>query len=314
MKKIVIADDGQWGKLPWSSMKLYNTKHLREAYAYLFKKAEKYELKFYKSNFKWRKNGKFVKGWEYSDGWKQAFNIKEDFVMDKSSFSEHNNKWKKIFDKQNKILNHFFIEDLCTDKMKTYRLYPELVPKCFLVNDRKELDRVIKKIRSSKVVLKPIAGSSAKGLKIVDRDNIPKIKKGTIVQEFVDASCGLKGLVKGIYDLRCVVINGEIVDSFIRQAAPGNLTSNYSTGGKLVFYSLDKIPIPVRNAVKKIDAKLKKYVPRIYTADFVIDCNDRLWLIEMNSKPGFFFYEAHGQFDARERFENSLVRAIKQVV
>ena len=316
MKTVVIADDGEWAKMPWHYMKLYSKKDLRDAYSHLFEKAKRFGLKLYKSNFKWYKNGRFTKGWEYGNGWKQVKGIKPDFIMDKGSLQIKNNeKWKRAFDKKKKILNPYYIEELCSNKMLTAKTYPSLVPKCFLVHNRKQLDRVMKKIRTQKVVLKPVDGSSAKGLSIADRDKLPRtIKKGMVAQEFVDASCGLRGFVKGTYDMRCVTINGKIVDCFIREAPPGKLTSNYSTGGKFIWVNLNKIPMKIRAAVKKIDSKLKKYKARIYTADFVIDCSDRLWLIEMNSKPGFFFYGSHGKLDIRERFEDNLIKAIKKAI
>ena len=235
MKNIVIADDGEWADLPWHYMKIYSKKELRESYSHLFEKAKRFGLNFYKSNFEWYKSGKFTKGWEYNQGWKQVKGIKPDFIMDKGSLQIKNNvKWKKAFDKKKRILNPYYIEELCSNKMMTAKAYPTLVPKCFLVNNRKQLDRAMKKLGTQKVVLKPVDGSSAKGLSIVDRNKLPgSIRKGTVAQEFVDASCGLQGLVKGIYDLRCVTINGKIVDCFIRKAPPGKLTSHLSTGGIL---------------------------------------------------------------------------------
>ena len=76
----------------------------------------------------------------------------------------------------------------------------------------------------------------------------------------------------------------------------------------------NKIPKQVLKDIKKVESKLKHYNPRLYTMDFVIDKNNKVWLIEMNSKPGFFFYSEYAKHKRQEKFEKALIKAIKENV
>ena len=94
----------------------------------------------------------------------------------------------------------------------------------------------------------------------------------------------------------------------------GILTSNISTGGKAVFIHKDQVPKQVLKEVKMVDSKLKHYKPRLYAMDFVIDKNNKVWMIEMNSKPGFFFYSEYAQHKRQEKFEKTLIKIVRDSV
>ena len=49
-----------------------------------------------------------------------------------------------------------------------------------------------------------------------------------------------------------------------------------------------------------IDTKFKKYKARMYTADFLIDKNGRIWLIELNDKPAIFIEKSVYAWKERE--------------
>jgi glutathione synthase/RimK-type ligase-like ATP-grasp enzyme len=315
IKNIVILGDCKWNKNPWAGSiisKIYGLKNVMVAYNVFGDVAEKHNIKLYKSCFCWYKNKKFTKGWVYEKGkWKCAYDISPDFIFDKISSDSDTIKIKKQFSRQEKILNTWFIEKLCSDKWKTYKLFPHLVPKGYLVNGMAEVKKAIKKIKSDKVVIKPRYGSSAKGLYIIDkREIVPKVKGEYIVQEFIDSSRGLDGICKGICDVRVVMVNSVVNHVFTRIAKCG-LISNVSCGGKIKFLKFDKIPISAKKIVKLVNSKLKKHQPNVYTADFIIDKNNRAWLIELESKPGVIDYELYNGNKQRENFYNSIIQSIK---
>jgi len=97
----------------------------------------------------------------------------------------------------------------------------------------------------------------------------------------------------------------------IRKAKKG-LVSNLSRGGKDIVVDLKKVPDEVKKIVKKVDSKLKRYRPRIYTVDFIFDKNNKPWLMELNSKPGFFGYEKYRK-DMR-RVEKSFILAVRESI
>jgi glutathione synthase/RimK-type ligase-like ATP-grasp enzyme len=319
-KVVAICADIEWTKKPFEKEKHYPAKVIRDTYMDLFLKAESENLKFIETNFDWYDKDKnmFRKGWIFDDalGWKQMSDFRADFIFDKSPLTKKYESYKKYFTRKHMILNPHYVEELCSDKMATYNMFKVFVPLSIRVNNKKELLKKLKLVRTDKVVLKPEFGSSAEGVRILDKrkviKNPPKVKKNTILQEFIE--CKKTNRFRfhyGVYDLRVVLSQGKVLDSFFRVSKKGVLTSNISTGGKVIFIHKDKIPKGVLKDIKIVESKLKHYNPRLYTMDFVIDKNNKVWLIEMNSKPGFFFYSEYAEHKRQDKFEDALIKAVK---
>ena len=311
MKNLVMIYKQKWSKIPtWEYLKEYDTSALNKAYLWIAKFAEKHGFKFYMSRFEWYKGNKFIKAWVVEKGkWKQVYNIKPDFIYDKTSLKPRYIQYKKLFTRKKIILNPYFIEELCSDKLKTFKIYPKLTPRLYLVKNKSQLKKAMKKIRSYMAVLKPRAGSSAKGLIIDNKEKIlkEKIKEEMVLQEFVDTTKGIPGLTKSVSDLRAIVINGKINHALVRVAKKG-FVSNVSRGGRVKFLKKSQIPRKVAKGVAFIDNKLRSYKPRMYTTDFVFDENGEIWLIEMNSKPGLFIVK---EAKMKKQLMDDLFRAIK---
>jgi glutathione synthase/RimK-type ligase-like ATP-grasp enzyme len=321
-KIVAVCSEQNFTAKPFEKSKEYPPKVLQDAYMDLFLKAENNNLHFIETNFNWydRKKNVFTQGWIYEKGrgWNKVGSFKPNFIFDKSPLNKRNISHKKYFNNKHIILNPYYIEELCSDKLKTYQVFKNiLIPLTFKINSQEELLENLKKIRTDKIVLKPEFGSSAKGIKFFTKEQIkftpPKVKKNTIMQEYVECKPTSRFKFKyGVYDLRIVINGGEIIDSYYRVSKPQVLTSNISTGGRIVFVHKKNIPKEILKDVHKIDSKLKKFHPRLYTADFVIDKNNQPWLIELNSKPGFLFYSSYHHKKRLEKFENRLIRAIKK--
>jgi glutathione synthase/RimK-type ligase-like ATP-grasp enzyme len=319
-KIVAVCDDLPWTKEPFEKRKNYPLSALQKAYSKLFLLGENKKLKFIETNFTWydRKTNRFRKGWIYDQalGWKHIFDFKADFVFDKSSLSKKHKWYKKLFTKQHRILNPFYIEELCSDKLKTYELFPFLVPKTFVVHTKKVLLKKLKLLRTAKAVIKPRFGTSAVGVRIVTVKEAlrhpPSVRKNTLLQEFVTCKNTDKFRIHyGVYDLRVILNQGRIIDQFYRVSKKGVMTSNTATGGTTHFIRKNALPKKILSETYKIDRKLKKLTPRLYTLDFVIDTDNRVWLIEMNSKPGFFF--SGNRYAKNKRMlimENAIVKSI----
>ena len=145
-------------------------------------------------------------------------------------------------------------------------------------------------IKTEKIVLKPRDGNSGKEVFIGSKEEIIKMKLNQtndyIIQEFIDTSFGFKSIgVKGIHDFRVTIINGEIVDSYVRRPQTG-LISNTSLGGIIVPVPKRKISQSVLDIIRYVDNKFKAFKPRVYSIDMMQDPNGRIYLTELNSKPG----------------------------
>ena len=257
---------------------------------------------------------KLRKAWTFENNkWKQVKNRKVDLFY-------YHGKTKGILEECKKMqkiinlptINHLELEQVCDDKLLTYNIFPELSPKTFIVNDFYELHRIIHYLKSDKIVLKPRFGSNGKGIVIMDKKHLRNgIKKDTIVQEFIDSSKGILNIQK-THDLRIIVVDGKINHAYIRTPKNKSLLCNAYLGAEKTFIKNDEIPSSILARVKKIDSHFKYYGPRIYSADFAMDENNKPWLIELNSKPGMIWYDKAPHL--RIKYFNKLYQTFKKLV
>ena len=105
------------------------------------------------------------------------------------------------------------------------------------------------------------------------------------MQEFMDSSLGIPGVVEGMHDLRVTVVNGEPINSFVRTPKSGSYLANTAQGGKGMSIDLEQVPDEVINMVYEIRDTFEKYRPSVFAADF-INSPKGFRLVELNSRPG----------------------------
>jgi len=185
------------------------------------------------------------------------------------------------------VINPAFVHDITSSKAETYKHFGKYQPRTEIVHDRSELERVTGELPGDRVVAKEPEGNGGKGVYIGERDDVlSKVpdKYPLIVQEFVDTSVGIPGLVDGMHDLRINTGGGKIWGGKIRMPAPGEFRANVAQGGSEKAIFANQVPAAVERIVKEIDQYFAKY-PRYYALDFAN--TPQGWkLIELNSKPG----------------------------
>jgi len=302
----------------WNSKKPFVTLAMNRSYAVLSQKARKKGLILYVAKYTTYQNGILKKAWVYNKTWKKVENIKLDIIYSRfnKAIYEGFTKNKRVenlkykMEEQVGLFNSPELEEFCWDKCMVAELFPKISPKTFLVNTIRGLKIVLPEIKSEKIVLKPRYGTLGENVIVTTKDKLPKkINKNTIVQEFIDGSEGIKGVVKSYHDMRVIVINGEIDHCHIRIPKKGLLTANMALGGKKIFVSKSKIPEKAICVVKKIDRLLRKYYPRLFSVDFVFDKNQRPYAIECNGSPTMHRY-AYGKY-RRISYFNHVLDAIK---
>jgi len=302
----------------WKDKKPFPTGAMNKSYGILAVRARKKGLNFFVARYNAYQNGIIKQAWVFDKKWKKAADVKPDIIYSRFNRAIYSNyfKNKKLenlkykMDEQVGLFNSPELEEFCWDKCMVSELFPKFTPKTFLVNTLKGLKIVLPEIKSEKIVLKPRYGTLGEDVIVTTKNKLPKkINKNTVVQEFIDGSNGIKGLVKGYHDMRVITINGEIDHCHIRLPKKGLLTANMALGGRKVFVSRSKIPPKAIAVVKKVDKTLSRYYPRLFSVDFIFDKNQRPYIIECNGSPTMYRY-AYGKYK-RVSYYDHVIEAIK---
>lgn len=227
-------------------------------------------------------NGRFAKGWlitklgEYQEIQSPVASV----IFNKGNF---------VSDGKVPVLNHRELSEICTDKFLMYELFSEFCPKTFLAKTQAEFLTALEQITTPLAVVKPLEGYEGNDVFIEPAAQLAekKLVFPVIVQEFIDTSAGIPGIIDGHHDLRVTLLNDEVAFSWVRTPPPGKLTANVAQGGIFKMVPLEKIPPAVLDIVRKIDAHMARFGTRFYCIDFGIS-PDGPRLIEMNAQVGIF--------------------------
>jgi len=216
------------------------------------------------------------------------------------------------------LFNNKKIKDIFQNKINTYKHFKEFsIPTVEITNISKrkivlakiKLNKLLKKHKhradfNDSYIVKDKTGAG--GFKIYkvnfDKFGFKEIMKhhkknkknkemlSYVVQPFINCNKGFNfGKYHGFIDLRLILLNHKIMQTYIRIAKKGNFKCNEHQGGNLVYMPIKTIPKDVltmaRKIIKKLDTKLNlKY--SLYSLDFIRSNNGNLYFIEGNSSPG----------------------------
>ncbi|MBT7928796.1 hypothetical protein HN682_02600 [Candidatus Peregrinibacteria bacterium] len=230
----------------------------------------------------------------FTHGWK--------FVGDKLVDTEGEVKADLIFNRDNKntipvindcsIINKPAFDELCLNKLKTFETFSDISPKTAAINSFFEYQKYIGKWEmqpEDRIVLKKNFEARGRGIVILPvseiTEDVYQDWKDVLVQEFIDSSLGIEGLVEGLHDLRVTVIDGIPINSFIRKPEEGSFLANVDLGGTGFSIDIADVPDEVFVLIDKINQQVSEYRPLIYAADFM-NSPKGYKLVELNSRPG----------------------------
>jgi len=273
-----------------------------------------FEVYFSRAPFYNQQNKELRRAWVYDGKWKKTRNKKVDLLYFRGKNVETVPTKIQEFSERVKnlpIINNLKLESICDDKLLTHSIFPQIMPKTFLVNSSYEVHRVLNHLPSDYIVLKPRYGSFGKGVLILHKKEfLNGVSKDMILQEFVDTSGGIFG-IKRVHDFRTILINGKIDHCYLRIPKRGSLLCNSTAGGKKILIDPEILPSRIIRRLKMIDSHFKCYGPRVYSIDMMQEPDKRLWLLEMNSKPGVYYYE--GLKDIRKNFYKNIFRMLDRI-
>lgn len=224
-------------------------------------------------------NGKFSQSWQFQNGQiVESGQIQAELVFNKSFFKA---------DGKVKVFNCEHVDEVCTNKWLTYQLFQQFCPLTFLVHNTQELQTSLQQITTELVVYKPIDGGEGRNVFIQ-----PKIQPlpseypfPFLVQEFLDSSQGIPGIIEGMHDFRVAVVDGKVAYSYYRTPPQGSYLANVARGGRYALVPEEKIPTEVMELVRNIDQNFAQCHHRFYGVDVAFTPNG-IKIIEMNSKLG----------------------------
>ncbi len=214
------------------------------------------------------------------------------------------------------VFNNREFKILCWDKWMAYQEIGEYMPKTYLVGDKKGLNKVLPKIETDWIVLKPFNGLKGVGIFIGPKEEslgFEFIGKNPryIAQEFLDTSHGIPNITKGLHDLRVAVVNGKVVWCHVRVPVEGTFKSNAAQGGNLTEINYEEVPESVKKIVGEVTPKFsEKYNNPSYSLDFGIGTDGVPKIFEINDQIGF------PQWDMKNRdiFLKELIESFKTKV
>lgn len=232
-------------------------------------------------------NGVFSHGWQVKN--EVLVSVNEPITVDLIFNRDDKNTIPAIYDCP--IINHPDLDQICVDKVKTAELFSEFSPRTKAINSYEEFIETIAQwgiSATEKIVVKKNFLSGGQGIYIRPVANISKSLyeswNNILVQEFIDNSVGIPGIVDGLHDIRIITINGEPVFMLVRVPPKGSFLANVSQGGSEIPCSLSKAPTAVLKMVASINQKLAGYGSSIFASDFV-NSKDGFKLVELNSRP-----------------------------
>jgi glutathione synthase/RimK-type ligase-like ATP-grasp enzyme len=291
-------------------------------YEYLANSCNNKNIRLTRANVDWYKSGKFTKYWELRNNiWvKVSAELKPNCVFDKSSSYNSNGDvdYKTIH--QLKMIEqnaNIFINSVDSTVLLDNKLYQSIVFKNFLPKTQllKQGERFLNP-NNKTYVLKSLSGSGGKFVKITNNSTIV-CTTDTIIQEFIDATNPSTGIVN---DFRVVFLAEEIIYCMKRYAKKGSVITNisFASYNEILPVSeftsdIECLAIKTSKKIRKIFAK--KWSNLLVAIDFVYDYkNSKLYLIEVNSAPGFTLHTNGITIDYSEKHNSILLNYTEKLV
>lgn len=179
------------------------------------------------------------------------------------------------------------------------------LPLTSFAHSTKDVDGVIDLVGGAPLVIKLLEGTQGMGVVLAETHQSAKsmieafrgLKANILVQEFVEESGGA--------DVRCFVVNGEVVAAMKRQGAPGEFRSNVHRGGRSQAVTLD-------TAERRIAIRAVEAVGLQIAGVDILRADHGPVVLEINSSPGLEGIESATKIDVAGHILDFIVMAVKE--
>ncbi|MDM3870559.1 30S ribosomal protein S6--L-glutamate ligase [Porticoccus sp. W117] len=177
------------------------------------------------------------------------------------------------------------------------------IPTTGFANSPMDTNDLIEMVGGAPLIVKLLEGTQGRGVVLAETKKaaesvinaIKSLKANLLVQEFIKEASGK--------DLRCFVIDGKVVASIERTAAPGEFRANIHQGGSASI-------VKVTAAEKKLAIKAAKTMGLKVAGVDIIRSSKGPLLLEVNSSPGLEGIESATQIDVAGAMIGSIEKAL----
>ena len=239
-------------------------------------------------------HGVFRHGWKYGkNGLIPTGIVQADVIFDKGYF---------ISDDSVPVFNSPELSQLCTNKFLTVQTFPGDSPKTEYIATEQEFQVAMRKRGARLKVVKPIDGLGGEGIHIGTAEELQTVYRRypCLLQEFLDTSSGIPGIIDRPHDLRIAILNGEIVYTVVRIPPANTLVANVSLGASILAIEAHQLPVTALELVDRVEQVMSLYGKRFYSIDIAfVDCRPKI--IELNSRVGLGDSDWHPSFAITKR-------------
>ncbi len=268
--------------------------------------------------------GLFRSYWVYTNGWRRILqSAQTSFVFDKFSATDYRNvSTAKVLlsgEEPVRLFHRDVIRDTFDNKLNTFVNFPDhAIPTSQITIHSNESITAAKTDLAEQIVVHPNAsdftdtyilkdqfGSGGANIYLINDDadyvalRTEHPTTSFILQPFIETSQSRFEEHTGRIDLRAILLNGEIVQSFIRIAKAGEYRANAYRGGTLVYIDVDQIPEEVVSKVESIKQRLP-IADTVFALDFIQSNSGNYYLVEGNSMPGLNWFVPENAKHARK--------------
>jgi glutathione synthase/RimK-type ligase-like ATP-grasp enzyme len=272
---------------------LFLREALRDAYTAFSRVAAAEGVSLYRASTRWYDpvHHQFRQAWHWDgDSWTLAQDIIPDVIYDKAATTPETLATKMALAAQFPMVNDPAFTAHAGSKFFVSQAFKDFLKPYFSVTSPTELQTCLQQIPGARVVAKPDRGNSGEGVLILDRADLLRAIPAFpfLIQEFIDSSAGIPGVMKGLHDLRLIFSNTELVYAYYRTPKSGSYLANVARGGTQTMLATEQIPASVWPIVDAVQKYYADFAAKIYTIDLMFDRKGTPWIVELNTMPGLY--------------------------
>lgn len=289
---------------------------LREAYTRFSVVALEEGVDLYRASTDWYDEslGAFRQAWHWDGNeWVMTDSIVPDVIYDKAALGPKTDAVREALAKHFPMINAPEFSRHAGSKLEVSRAFRDWVKPYYLVRSTEELLAALTEIPGEMAVLKPEHGNSGEGVLIGKKSELAESTVfPALLQEFVDSSTGIPGVMQGLHDLRLIYCNEAFIYAYYRTPKTGSYLANVAQGGTQTMIAEEDIPDSVWPIVQAVQAYYARFSTKIYTIDLIFDPTGRPWIVELNTMPGL--YPDDSERPHIEQLYRAIAKSLRSVV